>query len=427
MNLGRGTVVKRVVVIEPTGYGGICHYTYSLCQALEARGTATALITARDYELAGLPRAFRAYQMLGDSHRPEAPSTTTSIRPRRSIIGRVFGRRLRSAWTMLRIVAVVLQERAPVAHVQWSVGPHDWIYLMVLRLLGRRIVYTSHNVVPHERGPEDIARLRRMFRCVDRVILHSRENAETFTALFGDASPETTVIPHGNYSLFADVGATPGQENRQSLGVPLHARVILFFGSIRGYKGLEDLIRAFGRVRDAIPDAWLVIAGQPWGPFRRYAMAMTEAKIEACTALHLRYHPLAEVAKFFRAADLVVLPYRRASQSGIVQLAFAFGKPVVATRVGGLPEAVDDGLTGLLVPPGDEEALAQAITQLLRDPRLLETMGARAAAVATSRYSWDRVADATQTVYDALNGWRRPGALAAGKPADHQHQHQREQ
>jgi glycosyltransferase involved in cell wall biosynthesis len=121
----------------------------------------------------------------------------------------------------------------------------------------------------------------------------------------------------------------------------------------------------------------------------------------------LRYHAIAEVAKFFRAADIVVLPYRSASQSAMAQLAFAFGKPVVATRVGGLPEIIEDGWNGLLVNPRDEEALACAIKRLLVDLPLRQSLGSRAAEVAASRHSWDRVAEATLHVYDAVRERRR--------------------
>ena len=180
---------------------------------------------------------------------------------------------------------------------------------------------------------------------------------------------------------------------------------------IRPYKGLGDLIRAFGRVRAQIAAAWLVIAGHPLEDFAPYQDAIAAASIRECAALHLGYHPVSEVAKFFRAADVVVLPYRSASQSGIAQLAFAFGVPVVATRVGGLPEVIEHERTGLLVDPGDEHGLAEAITRLLTDATLCRSMSVRAIEQAATRYSWSQVAEMTRGIYDSARDHRRTRAL----------------
>ena len=395
-----------VVVIEPMGFGGVCHYTYNLCEALAARGTHVALITSHDYELTELPRAFRLYPVLADSYRLETPEAPADAPPHRSAVSAIRARlgiraRLRAVRTLVRIVAIVLKEQAPVVHLQWPIGPHDWMYLAIMRLLMKRlvVVYTAHNVLPHERTPADFPRLLRLMRQTDQVILHSEENRAAFMALVGDVAPPTSVIPMGNFGLFPESANGSAQEARAAVGVPPRARVVLFFGNIRPYKGLADLIEAFRRIRDGAPDAWLVIAGYPMESFQPYANAIAEANLGGRTALHLRYHPITEVAKFFRAADVVALPYRSASQSAIAQLAFAFGKPVVATRVGGLPEIIEDGRTGLLVNPHDEQGLAEAIARLLADPLLRQSMGTRAGEIAASRHSWDRVAEATQEIY----------------------------
>ncbi len=406
-------MTEHVVMIEPMGWSGVSHYTYNLCEALASRGVCTALITSHIYELAELPRGFRLYPVVADSYRAEPPAAPADIPRRRSVASAIraclrIRARFRAMQTVVRIIAIVLKEQAPVVHLQWPLGPHDWIYLAILRvLMKRRVVYTAHNVLPHERRPADLPRLRRLMSQTDQVILHSEENRAAFLALAGDAAPGTRVIPMGNFSRFLEVGNGSAEEARAAVGVPPGARVVLFFGTIRPYKGLEDLIGAFRRIRDDVPDAWLVIAGCPFESFQRYENAIAEADLGGRTVLHLRYHPVADIAKFFRAADVVALPYRSASQSAIAQLAFAFGKPVVATRVGGLPEIIEDGRTGLLVNPNDEEGLAEAIARLLADPLLRQSMGTRAGEIAASRHSWDRVAEATQDVYREVRGQRR--------------------
>jgi D-inositol-3-phosphate glycosyltransferase len=392
-------MTEPVVVIEPMGFGGICHYTYNLCEALASRGVRASLITARNYEMAARPRRFRLWSILNEWFVPELPDRPAQPRRQPGVLD-IARRRLKSAVLMLRIVATVVKTGASVVHLQWPVGPHDWMYLAVLRGLGRRIVFTIHDVLPHEHKPADVRRLRRLLMHVDRAILHSEENERTFHRIFTDAAPPSSLVPHGDYLAFAArPDPTPAQA-RAALGIAPDTSVVLFFGAIRSYKGLADLIRAFPRIRASVPGACLLIAGRPFGDFAPYERAIAEAGIGDCTGLHLAYHAIDDVAKFFRAADVVALPYRSASQSGVAQLAFAFAKPIVATRVGGLPEVIEEGRTGLLVEPRDQEAMAGAIARLLTDPSLRQSMGTLASEVATSRYSWDRIAEMTLNVYD---------------------------
>src|SRR5579864_8032167 len=217
-------MADRVVVIEPMGVGGISHYTYCLCRALAAKCVHTTLITARNYELAERPREFRLYPVLREWFRPEAPPADRIVRPRPL---EVLRRRVGSVRTMLRILSIVLTERASTVHLQWPVGPHDWLYLAVLRLLGRRIVYTAHDVLPHEHTSEDRPRLRRLLRHVDQVIVHSRENDVAFQALFGAVAPRPHVVPHGNYLFFDGPVAASRTAARAALGVPPESRVVL--------------------------------------------------------------------------------------------------------------------------------------------------------------------------------------------------------
>ena len=392
-------VIERVVVIEPMGVGGICHYTFNLCEALATRGVRISLITAKNYELAARPRRFHLYPILDEWFRPELHANP--LRSSRSTGWfPVIQRRLKSAQMMVRIVAIALKTRASVVHLQWPVGPHDWMYLAVLRGLGGRIVYTAHDILPRPHTQGDVSRLIRLLRRVDRVILHSEEDGRRFRQIFSGLTPPPNLVPHGHYRLFSEETDQAPEEARAALGIPLDARVVLFFGTIRPYKGLGDLVKAFPRVRTRLPKARLLIAGYPFEEFAPYERAIAAAGISDCTAIHLGYHAAGEVAKFFRATDVVVLPYRSASQSGVAQLAFAFAKPVISTRVGGLPEVIEEGHTGLLVEAGDDIAMADAMVRLLADAQLRHSMGTHASEVAASRYSWDRIAERTLDVYN---------------------------
>ncbi len=167
-------------------------------------------------------------------------------------------------------------------------------------------------------------------------------------------------------------------------------RVLLFFGFVRPYKGLEYLIQALAQVRHQL-DVHLLVVGEIWGSQAYYERYAAEFGVTDAVTFVNRYVPNEELPAIFSAADVVVLPYISATQSAVVQLAFGFGKPVITTNVGGLPEVVKDGMTGLIVPPQDATALAQAIVRYFQDD-LATCLAARVQAEAAERAeSWPRL------------------------------------
>jgi glycosyltransferase involved in cell wall biosynthesis len=198
------------------------------------------------------------------------------------------------------------------------------------------------------------------------------------------------VHPHPSYEIFSE-GAPSREEARRALG--LTGRVLLFFGYVRPYKGLEDLLTALTLAR---PDAWdrLVIVGEFYEPPERYRALLADSRLRDRVLVVNRYVPNEEVARYFAAADVAALPYREATGSGIAQVAFGAGVPVIATRTGGLEEVVEEGVTGLLVPPRDPPALARAIERFFG-----EDLGpALRAGVARTRqrFEWEGLVEAIE-------------------------------
>jgi glycosyltransferase involved in cell wall biosynthesis len=190
------------------------------------------------------------------------------------------------------------------------------------------------------------------------------------------------------------------------LGLEPDAEVALFFGYVRRYKGLDVLLSAWPRVRERRP-VTLLVAGEFYedeAPYRALARA---AGGEPQVRLLDRYLPDDEVEAVFRAADVAVLPYRSATQSGVTHVAYALGVPVITTDVGGLAETVTAGETGLVVPPGDPEALADAVVRFF-EQRMGERMRPGIDALRRT-HSWDTLADQTIELVDELKpgrGWR---------------------
>jgi glycosyltransferase involved in cell wall biosynthesis len=247
------------------------------------------------------------------------------------------------------------------------------------------------------------------FRRADRIIVHGEILKRQVREALNISAERIHVIPH--------VAIGPAEE---CTIVPNESKQILFFGRIWKYKGLEHLIRAQPLITAAVPDAKIVIAGEgeDFEPYRRL-MDRPDRFI-----VHNRYIPGPERDQLFRSASVVVLPYIEATQSGVVPLAYAFGKPVVATNTGALSEAVDDGITGRLVPPANPVALAAAVVDLLRNPAQRHAMGAAGRHKLDAEWSPSVVARQTLAVYRRAiqdHAERKPFGARNRLSADHPH------
>jgi glycosyltransferase involved in cell wall biosynthesis len=281
---------------------------------------------------------------------------------------------------------------ADVVHFQWlSVQALD------ARLLPRvhpRLL-TAHDVLPREPRPGQLRGQRALYERMDAIVVHSEHGAARLRDELALDPARVHVIPHGALTALTEQpeDALPPHEFLANAGeAPGRAAprgpVVLCFGLIRPYKGVDVLLEAWRRAEK--PDgATLWIAGMP-------RMELPPAGPDVRMAL--RFVSGAELAGAFRAADLVVLPYREIDQSGVLFTALAFGKPLLLTRVGGFAEI--EGAE--LVPPGDPEALAAALSALLADPARRAEMGRASARLAAGPYSWDAIAAQTLALYRQL-------------------------
>jgi glycosyltransferase involved in cell wall biosynthesis len=230
------------------------------------------------------------------------------------------------------------------------------------------------------------------FHRADRLIAHNQYVKAFLQGELGIKEDKLDVIPH--IQLGQD-GLGQGVVESEKAD---HPRTVLFFGRIWPYKGLDYLIRAEPWIAEHIPDIRIVIAGHG-EEFERYRRLM--AHPERFVVLN-RHIADAEVATLFQQADVVVLPYTEASQSGVIPIAYTYGKPVVGTTVGGLPEMIEDGVTGFLVPPGDERRLAEAIVAVFRDDAQRRRMGDAGKRKIERECSPSVIARQTFEVYRAL-------------------------
>ena len=237
------------------------------------------------------------------------------------------------------------------------------ISFLVKAFTSVKIVYICHDVTPPlEGGPFDRHLARFVLRRGDSHIVHSRDSLEKLRQMLPEDDVHLTVVP--TYDMFND-GCPPDRSEAQArLGV--HGRTILFFGFVRLYKGLEYLLQALPEVLKKM-NVQLLIAGEFWIPESYYRQFIHDENVAKRVKIVNRYIPNEEVPDYFAAADVVVFPYVAGSQSAAVQLAYGFGKPVIVTDAGGIADVVKDGRTGLVVPPRNSQALAEAIIRYFED------------------------------------------------------------
>jgi glycosyltransferase involved in cell wall biosynthesis len=331
-------------------------YTAALARGLADTGCEVLLVTRdHDLEFGGEPGAMREYvrETLG-----EGP------------IHLELGGRVRDPARIPDVVRLRRRCRrwAPdVVHIQDSL-PHDMRLAVAAGFPRRRYAITVHDPAPHPGDAMPSARVRFLRRSLRRharlLFVHSARIAEELAAT-GDAHGAVEVVPHG----IGEVRPAPPPEGRS----------LIFFGRISRYKGLDVLLDAMPAVWAAQPDVTLTIAGE--GELPKH-----DTLGDPRVALRAEHVPEEDVPELFAAASCAVLPYRQASQSGAGSEAKRFGRAVVATQIGGLPELVTPG-TGLLVPPEDPKALAEAIVEVVGTPGLAAQMGRAAAESARRRQS----------------------------------------
>jgi len=392
----------RVFVVEQDGGGGLVHYAYQLCGALSRAGADVTLVTGQHYELEHLPHSFtvepriKLWNPVGSSL-PESRLASLLVRTFRKL--RRGFRGIRYAYEWHRLTRYLLAERPDVIQFSTIRFPFQAFALRRLRRAGITLTQICHEFESRDHGGTTRAvTLRRnpaAFDTFDRIYLHGDGNRNRFHSIFDLPNDRTRAIPHGDESLFLDL-AKPLAESTDA-GTP----IALFFGGLRPSKGLEDLIAAWERVRHEV-DAKLMICGEAEG-VDPVALRHQAEQLGAGASIEIdaRYQPADRVAELMTRATVVVLPYRSATASGVLQVAYAFGVPVVATAVGTLAEDVEHGQTGLLVEPGDSASLSRALVQLLTDPTEATRMGA-AARRAGEDFGWDPIAESIVTDYEAL-------------------------
>jgi glycosyltransferase involved in cell wall biosynthesis len=356
----------RVSVADPPAFTP--PYDRALCAALARAGADVELVTSR-FAYGEVPAAVDyAVRDLFYGHARGAA-----------------GSRLRRVTKVASHVPDMLRYRrvaagADVVHFQWLGMP--WFDGRLLP--DRPLVLTAHDLLPREPRPGQLAAQRRLLHRFDAVVVHSEYGRRQLTERLGLPAAKVHVIHHGAFA--------PGRNGSLPPELVDDGRpVVLLFGLLRPYKGLDTLLRSWAGIEGA--QLWIV------------GRAMMELPpMPAGASLVARFVAPEEADALLRRADVVVLPYTRTErfdQSGVLASALGAGRPAVLSDIGGFSEIAATG-AARLVAPGDPEVLHGALAALVGDPQERERMSAAALAAAAGPYSWDAAARATLRLYEAV-------------------------
>jgi glycosyltransferase involved in cell wall biosynthesis len=293
---------------------------------------------------------------------------------------------------------VLVNKQPGILHVQWALLPFgDAAFWRKWQRHGWRVIFTCHDpFIPIGSMPRLLGRFYRLLcESANAVIVHG-PSAGKILEDKGIRPDRIKIVPPGPPTLFP---ASDRSEARRALQIDSEIPVLLFFGYIKPYKGLAVLLRSLPRVKAAAGKVILLIGGELMEPRSRYRDLIEKLGLADDVRWSDGYVSDQVGSLCFAAADAVVLPYIQASHSGVVLTAYAYQKPVVASAVGGVPEMVEDGISGLLVPPGNPDALARAIIEVLGNKAMADKMALRGRQLISSRFNWDEIARQTEEIY----------------------------
>jgi D-inositol-3-phosphate glycosyltransferase len=379
--------------------GGAPHYEVGLISGLVAQNVEIEVIGGDD--LASFP-ALR--------HPRVRFSNIYQSSPRGSLFRRI--KHVAGAYFLL--VRHAWRSKSRLIHIQWNYKLpflDRTLLNLFYKILNKRIVFTAHNIDAAARdarqSPANRFSLYFQYHIADCIIVHTQRMKTELAAQYRVRESKISVIPHGVMSAVPMTGIDRSQARRQ-LGLAESAKVLLFFGLIAPYKGIEFLVSALAKLSEKDRDFVLVIAGrvkecqQYWNEI---LLLVEKYELKNNVVMHLGHVPEEAVEPFFKSADVLVMPYRNIFQSGVLFLGYRFGLPIIATDVGSFREELLAAGTGSVCRVDDSEDLARAIESYFQSDlyRRLESGGRdRIREYAERRYSWSAIGEQTRQLYETV-------------------------
>lgn len=376
--------MKKIVVIGPVYpfKGGISHYTGSMVNSLRKEFEVYTVSYKMQYPKLLFKKEQRDYD--NDAFRTDSAEFLINTA---------------NPFNWLSVKKRIKEIDPDYIIMQWWHPYFSPCYKGLTALLNKYpVIFVCHNVFPHERFPLDRFLTKSVLKGGSAFITHSKSDTEDLKTIVKAPVYKTTVLPTFNAFKIKDMSY---DEARAKINTVPEKKLLLFFGFVREYKGLRHIIRAMPEITAYDSNIELMIVGEFGSDKESYLELIKECDAEKSIRIVDGYIPDKEIEKYFAASDIVVLPYESATQSGIVQIAYSFEKPVIATRVGGLPDVVTDSVTGYVTEPCNPHELAEAVIKYFKEGRSGEfSENVRKEAY---KYSWDRMNETVAELIEKID------------------------
>ena len=362
-------------------------YALHLCKALKKAGIDITLVVTDDNVDDGT---------IDFPFLPISPSKTKSVSKYKKLF-KYYN-------YLLNVYKLIRKEKYDVIHFQFFRRRRiESLYFLMLKLIRIKLAHTVHDVTPLNENKLDHFFSLMVYKTADVLFVHSNSNKKALQQL-KLSEEKIKVVPHGDFDTFIPDQIITKPEARKFFGLTQEQNIILFFGAIKEYKGLDILLNSLSFASDKINNLTLLIAGMP-DPIElkfEYKNIISDLPKEINVIFHDKFIPNVDVEKYFIASDVVLLPYRRISHSGVLHLAYSFGRPVIATNVGDFEETIDEGKSGFVLASNSPENLAEKIIQAFSNRPKLEEMGRYARHLSETKYTWEKSAELMKPIYEKM-------------------------
>jgi glycosyltransferase involved in cell wall biosynthesis len=321
------------------------------------------------------------------------------------IYNKKIRRGLKAAEYMLNLGILLVRFsvfKTEILHIQFlpmiTVFPFEFWFLKLTKIKKIKLVYTVHNILPHDTANKYKRKFQNIYKIADILICHTEQTKNELMVIFKIPEQKIRVVPAG--PMFHDLPRIESPAARLQLGYHPENAIILFFGLIRPYKGIEFLLTAWKNVANTCPDAVLILAGKgDSGYLNKINRLIQSLGIINSVKTDFRFIPIDELSVYHQAADILVYPYKNIIQSGALLTGMTFGKAIVATNVGGFKETLVNHKNAILIDYGDINGMSRVLIDLVKQPGERNRLGMEALRELKTKYSWDIIADKVLECY----------------------------
>ena len=274
--------------------------------------------------------------------------------------------------------------------------------LLLVKILFGKVVLTVHDVSSFSSSSNSSIICNLIYKLTDRIITHNEFSKLEILNENDNLSSCISIIPHGNYTPFINIQYDK-EKSKEYLGITNNSRVLLFFGMIKKVKGLEVLLYALKDLIKQNPDVLLLIAGKPWeNDFSDYQKIIDENNLSEYILLHTKFIPHEDVEHYYCASDLVVLPYKKIYQSGVLLMALSYGRPALVSDLPPLKEIISDNENGFLFKTENVSDLTVKLNSILNNEALMNCVRTNGTELMNTKYDWDEIGRQTKQAYQSL-------------------------